>query len=176
MTTWNRSTGCPTHNFSLVVCKHPTATNPCRWLAVEECKNRGWWLPGGFVENGGDDFYTTAIKETIEEAGIHIEIKGILRVEHSMSFRRDGARQRVIFYAEPKHIDKIEPKSIPDEESLRAKWLSIKELQELSTKSPPFGLRGHELLDWATYIENGGTIYPTSILTNEHTPIPVPDT
>ena len=169
---WNRSSGCPTHNFSLVVCKHPTATNPSLWLAVEECKDRGWWLPGGFVENGGDDFYSTAIKETLEEAGIRIEIKGILRVEHTMSFRRDGARQRVIFYAEPKDPTQITPKSVPDDESLRAEWISIEELREKSKLPPPNGLRGKELLHWATYLENGGTIYPTSIVTTEHVPVP----
>ena len=163
---WNRNTGCPTHCFSLVVCRH--LINPKLWSAVEETNNRGWWLPGGFVENNGDDFYTTAIKETKEEAGIDITIKGILRIENSMN--KIGGRQRVIFYAEPKDFQNLEPKSIPDKESVCAKWLTI---DELTKKFHNNELRGIELLHWAKYIENGGAIYPIDILvSSEDTPIP----
>lgn len=152
------------HCFSLVVCReHATSS---RWLAVEENKNRGWWLPGGFVECG-DDHFSTAIKETLEEAGVKVTLKGILRIENGMN--RHGGRQRVIFYAEPEN-EKQTPKSQPDEESLGAAWLTVEELQAKRDVPPPNGLRGLELLDWATYIENGGTIYPLSILTAEHTP------
>ena len=61
--------------FSLVVCRESATSN--RWLAVEENKNRGWWLPGGFVECG-DDHLSTAIKETLEEAGVKVTLKGVL--------------------------------------------------------------------------------------------------
>ena len=154
------------HCFSLVVCRHPLTG---LWLAVEENKNRGWWLPGGFVECG-DNHHITAYKETMEEAGINIQLKGILRVENDMN--RRGGRQRVIFYAEPADPEQ-EPKSIPDDESRGAAWLSLAELLEKSYKKPPEGLRGRELLDWASYIENGGTIYPLALLRSEKTPVPI---
>ena len=153
------------HCFSLVVCRHPATR---RWLAVEESKERGWWLPGGFVECG-DGHYTTAIKETTEEAGIHVKLKGILRVENDMT--RGGGRQRVIFYAEPSDPAQT-PKSTPDNESLGAAWLTLAELRAKSHKPPPEGLRGRELLDWASYIENGGTIYPLAIFTSEQQGVP----
>ena len=165
---WNRSTGCPTHGFALVVCRHPLTQ---KWLAVLEQKNRGWWLPGGFVE-GGDDFVTTAHKECLEEAGINIDLKGVLRVEHSMDAAHRGARMRVIFYALPSDPNQI-PKQVADRESVKAEWLSLPELQDLSTKEPPEGLRGPELLDWAAYIENGGTIYPLEVFTTEHAAVPI---
>lgn len=164
---WNRDTGCPLHAFSLVVCRHPETK---LWLAVEEINHRGWWLPGGFVECG-DNHITTAIKETREEAGLTVKLKGILRVENEMT--RHGGRQRVIFYAEP--MDPTQPpKSTPDSESVRAAWLSRQELYEKSKLKPPQGLRGRELLDWATYLESGGTIYPLQILATEHDPVPQP--
>ena len=163
---WSRSTGCPFHCFSVVVCRHPITK---LWLAVEENKQRGWWLPGGFVENG-DDHFSTAIKETQEEAGIDITLKGILRVENTMT--RKGGRQRVIFYAEPSDPNQT-PKQEADEESVRAVWMSVDQLQDKSNCAPPKGLRGTELLDWAKYIEAGGTIYPMQILTTEKARIPL---
>lgn len=154
------------HCFSLVVCRESATSN--RWLAVNETKNRGWWLPGGFVECG-DNHRSTAIKETLEEAGVKITLKGVLRVENDMG-RHEG-RQRVIFYAEPEDEKQV-PKSIPDDESLGAAWLTLPELEAKQNWPPPKGLRGPELLQWASYIENGGTIYPLSLLTSESSPVP----
>lgn len=153
------------HCFSLVVCRKHSTSN--LWLAVEENKHRGWWLPGGFVECG-DDHFSTAIKETMEEAGVKVTLKGILRVENTMT--KHGGRQRIIFYAEPES-DQETPKSTPDEESLGAAWLTVNELRSKKELPPPSGLRGPELLEWATYIENGGTIYPLSIVSSEHAPV-----
>ena len=154
------------HAFSLVVCRHP---NTQKWLAVEETKSRGWWLPGGFVECG-ENHTTAAVRETKEEAGIDIVLKGILRVENEMN--QHAGRQRVIFFAEP--LDPTqEPKVVPDKESLGAKWMTVKELEEKDQLKPAGGgLRGRELLDWASYIENGGTVYPLALLSTEHTPVP----
>jgi 8-oxo-dGTP pyrophosphatase MutT (NUDIX family) len=152
---WNRETGCPTWGFSLVVCRHPDG----RFLAVQETRGRGWWLPGGFVEPG-DDYLSTAIKETQEEAGLQVQIKGLLRIECVMN--AIGARQRMIFYAEP--VDPNQPpKTIADEESLSAAWLSLADLRKKSLAFPPMGLRGPELLQWGEYLENGGPIYPLGL-------------
>ena len=59
-------------------------------------------------------------------------------------------------------------------ESLKAEWLTLEELTEKSRKLPPEGLRGPELLDWASYLENGGQIYPLELFVTEETPIPKP--
>ena len=153
------------HCFSLVVCRHPTTQ---LWLAVEEIKNRGWWLPGGFVECGGNHI-EAAIRETQEEAGVDVVLKAILRVENSM--HQHGGRQRVIFYAEPQDLEQS-PKQHPDQESLGAAWMSLEQLEEKKLLPPPTGLRGSELLDWARYIEGGGTIYPLSVFADESTKVP----
>ncbi len=93
---WDRSSGCPTHYFALAVVRHPKTR---LWLAVEETRDRGWWLPGGFVENEDpgalSSHEVTALKETREEAGIDIVIKGILRVESHLGTQ--SGRHRVVF-------------------------------------------------------------------------------
>lgn len=43
-------------------------------------------------------------------------------------------------------------------DSLEARWVSVEELKEIGKKLP--FLRAPELLDWATYLDNGGVIYP----------------
>jgi len=152
------------HCFSLIVVQHQ-GPGPAKgkYLTVEETRERGWWLPGGFVEPG-DDFVRTAHKETLEEAGIEIKLLGILRVENSMS--KFGGRQRIIFYAEPADPSQ-EPKSVADQESMSAQWLTRQELLTKQSQPAPQGLRGRELLHWATYLENGGAVYPLSLLGSE---------
>lgn len=51
-----------------------------KFLAVKEIGKRGWWLPGGKVDPP-EDFITAAKREAKEEAGIDVEIKGVLRIE-----------------------------------------------------------------------------------------------
>jgi phosphatase NudJ len=134
-------------------------------LTMAESRNRGWWLPGGFVECG-DNLVSTAHKETMEEAGVEIVLKGILRIESSMGKR--NARLRAIFYAHPADPTKP-PKSVPDKESNGAAYVTI---EQLRTWEKTGKLRGTELLDWAEYITNGGQIAPISFLTRESDPIP----
>jgi 8-oxo-dGTP pyrophosphatase MutT (NUDIX family) len=131
----------------------------------------GWWLPGGFVECG-DDHITTAAKETKEEAGIDINLVGLLGVQSSI--KKHGGRQRAIFLAVPKDLEQP-PKSVADEESKSAKWMTLDELKKLRALPPPIGLRGSELLEWAMYLEEGGPIYPLSTLAmSEHDAPKVP--
>ncbi len=55
-----------------MVVQHPDG----RFLAINESRGRGWWLPGGFVDPD-DDFESAAHRETLEEAGIKIKLEGI---------------------------------------------------------------------------------------------------
>lgn len=111
-----------TDGFSLVVCRHPDG----RFLAVKETKGRGWWLPAGHVD-AGQNFVEAALRETVEEAGLEVNLKGVLAVEHTLC-SNTTARMRVIFYAEPADPHAI-PKTIPDKESECAAWLSLSHLQ-----------------------------------------------
>ncbi|KAJ3279457.1 hypothetical protein HK104_001452, partial [Borealophlyctis nickersoniae] len=127
-----------------------------KFLVVDEAASQGWWLPGGGVDLN-EDLATAAVRETLEEAGVEITIKGILRFEYSPS--RHGFRVRIIFYAEPKPTSPP-PKTIPDYESAGACYVSEDELKQLP-------LRGHEPEMWFKYVANGGTVHPLSALGRE---------
>ena len=112
-----------TDGFSVVVCKHP---DDGRFLAVKETKRRGWWLPAGHVDSG-QNFVEAAFRETMEEAGVEVNLIGILAVEHTVSYD-NHARMRVIFYAEPCNPD-CTLKTIPDDESECAAWMTLEDLE-----------------------------------------------
>lgn len=105
---------CSTYNFSVVIVKNDRE----EFLAVKETKNRGWWLPAGRVDEG-ETFEEAAIRETLEEAGVKVKLKGILRVERSV--QGSSARMRVVFYAEPDPPHQV-PKVRPEGTGLQGDW------------------------------------------------------
>jgi 8-oxo-dGTP pyrophosphatase MutT (NUDIX family) len=93
--------------LTLVICRNKEG----KYLAVKESKNRGWWVPGGRVDPP-ESHAQAGVRETIEEAGIHVELKGILRTEFNICSQY-YQRLKVVYYAEP--IDENQkPKSRPD--------------------------------------------------------------
>jgi phosphatase NudJ len=119
-----------------------------------------WYLPAGRVE-AGEKFIEAAKRETLEEAGISIEVNGIIRIEHSPL--PNDTRIRLIVSATP--TDDTLPKQIPDEESLEAGWFTLEEIKRLP-------LRGFEVVDIFSYLEKGGFVAPLSMLTWEGEPFP----
>lgn len=149
------------YNFSLVVCKHPLTG---KYLLCQEFANQGFWLPGGAVD-AGESLTKAAIRECEEEAGITVQLKGLLGIEYdARQGDRGGSgesgyiRMRVTFYAEPVDLNQC-PKTIPDYESAGACWCSAEEI------NGAIKLRGHEPRHWVSYLGNGGIIYPMAILT-----------
>jgi ADP-ribose pyrophosphatase YjhB (NUDIX family) len=67
--------------------------------------------------HAGEDFAQAAIRETEEEAGLTVELTGVLRVEFTpaRSARKNYCRMRVIFAAKPRDPAQM-PKSVPDYE------------------------------------------------------------
>jgi phosphatase NudJ len=141
--------------FVLVVVR-----NGDRFLLIQEQQHdQTWYLPAGRVEPG-EAFIAAARRETLEEAGIPIEIEGILRIEHSSTVF-GGARIRVIFVARP--ADDTSLKSQPDEHSLQASWFTLAQLRTVT-------LRGSEVRAIFSYVAKGGPIYPLSLITYEGAP------
>lgn len=152
-----------THNFAVVVCRH----NDGRWLAVRETNNRGWWLPAGLVDSG-ETFTQAAKRQSLEEAGMKVDLRGILRIEHSV-YGPTHARMRVVFFAVPQEGQR--PKQVADQRSEEARWVTLEELKGWAKVSP--GLRGPELLEWGGYVERGGVIAPIQLLCREDEKIPL---
>jgi len=140
-----------TANFGVVICKSlETEENaPNEYLAVDEKKDRGWWLPAGFVDPG-ETVAAGAKRECVEEAGVHTELTGVLRIEYG------ECRCRFVYSALP--IDNLqEPKSIPDSESNGAAWFTLKKMKQMMKSGIKF--RGPELLNFGYQIDKG-YIYP----------------
>lgn len=118
----------------------------------------------------GDSFYDAAVRETQEEAGIDVDIKGILRVEYSKNSygSQSNSRMRVIFYAEPKDENQ-KPKSIPDKESLEGRYVTVKEFVKFKK------IRGPEIVEWGSYLDKGGLIYPLEFFTECFAKVKAPD-
>lgn len=152
----------PTWTFAMVVVRRGDTF----LLVHERSHGQSWYLPGGRVEPG-EEIEGAAMRETLEEAGVHIVLEGLLRVEHSPD-RSGSARCRVFFVARPDGDPT--PKSTPDEESLEARWVTLDEAAKLP-------LRGPEVVEILRYVATGGAIYPLSVLTYEGarwTPRPAP--
>jgi len=138
------------YEFALVICRNPLNG---KFLAIDETKERGWWIPGGGVD-AGENFREAAIRECKEEASIDISIKGILKIEHDL-LEDTNFKMRVIFYAEPINPHQ-NPKSIPDDDSNCAEWLTI---EEFAGKPHT---RGPELIEFGKQVEEGN-IFPLSV-------------
>lgn len=112
-----------------------------------------------FVRTGG-------VRETLEEAGVAIEMKALLRLEHQP--RRSATRLRAIFYAEPVSNSgdgggagetdcagadaACRAKTIPDFESAGAAWMSVDEMEGSGVR-----WRNEEPLYWCKAVADGTT-------------------
>lgn len=142
----------PTWTFVLVVVRRDD-----RFLVVHERKHgQLWYLPAGRVELG-ESLHEAAHRETLEESGIPIVLEGVLHLQHT-PVPLSGTRLRVVFVARP--ADDRPPKSVPDEESLEARWVTLEELDELP-------LRGDEVRRLCEHVASGGAIYPLAVLGRE---------
>ncbi len=128
-----------------------------RFLVVRENKGQqAWYLPAGRVEPG-ETLHNAARRETMEEAGVAINLEGVLRVEHTPQI--DGsARCRVFFVATP--ADDTAPKSVADQESIEARWVTLEQMAQMELRSP-------EVLEIFSYVAGGGPVYPLGILAQE---------
>jgi len=133
-----------------------------RFLLIQEAKHeQRWYFPAGRIEPG-ETILEAARRETLEEAGIPIEAEGFLRIEHSV-LPNGLARVRFLILAHP--ADDTPPKSQPDEESLRAMWVTRDALDQLS-------LRSSEVRQVIDYLSSGAPVYPLSLVVPEYSPYP----
>ncbi len=142
----------PTWAFAITIVRRDN-----RFLLVQEDKpGQPWYFPAGLVELG-EGFPQAAVRETLEEAGVSVRLNGILKMVHTP--RDDSSRLRVVFVAEP--VGDPTPKSIPDEHSLQARWVSSVELDD-------YLLRGESVRQLIRELEQGCPVFPLSVLETEH--------
>jgi len=145
---------CPTWFFALVVVRRED-----RFLMVRERKHgQLWYLPAGRVEPG-ERLVDAAPRETLEEHGLRVVLTGILRIEHTPGV--GATRVRVFFVARP--LDDTPPKSVADEHSLGARWVTLDEMRALP-------LRGDEVGEVLTAVHAGAAVHPLTLLTDETRP------
>ncbi|HVZ31869.1 MAG TPA: NUDIX domain-containing protein, partial [Polyangiaceae bacterium] len=126
-----------------------------RFLLTQERKYGSTWsIPGGRVE-AGESLTQAAVREVFEETGVPIQLDGILRVEHTPG---EHTRVRVLFMGSP--LDDTPPKTMADDESLGAAWLTLEEIRKLP-------LRGAELGALLESIVNGRQVFPLELLGDE---------
>lgn len=136
----------PTHWIVLVVVRRDG-----RFLLVNELHHAGWFLPAGRVEPT-EPLAHAARREVLEESGVHVEVTGLLRVEHRPS--EHGCRVRVFVVAEP--LGAAVPRSTPNAHTREARWVTLDELRELP-------LRTTEVVEVLEAVEGGLPVVPWSI-------------
>jgi ADP-ribose pyrophosphatase YjhB (NUDIX family) len=95
----------------------------------EECRDK-WFLPGGQVNNG-EPITDAAIREVKEEAGINAKLTGLLYIDQLLHDNND--RIRFVFTAE--YVSGT-IKEIEDEHSMKARWVSLEEIENIDLRSP----------------------------------------
>ena len=133
-----------------------------RYVMIQEAMpKRGypWFIPAGVVEPG-ESIVEAAKRETMEEAGLEVEPRHILRIEHFIPYDQDQQHPtaelwRFVIAAEARGG---ELKTIADEHSIQAQWFQPDEMHDLTLRSDEvFDLieihqRGEPALPMASYI------------------------
>ena len=114
-------------------------------------------MPAGRVDPG-ESLISGGIRETLEEGGIHIEIKSVLNVSFT-----DALRVIYLGHSVSGHDDT--PKTLPDFESAGAIWVSVKSVEDKLTPSHCRSGRATEPLIWFPKVANGTKGIS---ITNEH--------
>lgn len=118
-----------------------------KYLLVEE-RDGTFYLPAGRVEPG-ENLLAAAVRETAEEAGIVVGLRGILGFDHADS--GTSAKMRFAFVGYPAVVG--EPKRVSDDHSRGAGWFTKAEVRRLPLRHP-------EVLTWIERFEAGAPLLP----------------
>ncbi|KAK9727630.1 putative 8-oxo-dGDP phosphatase NUDT18 [Basidiobolus ranarum] len=131
-----------------------------KFLMIEERGDAGYWFPGGEIDPEETPM-EAAVRETKEESGIDIELRGFLHYEHELGDKNgeDYSKYETrlwVFLGVPRYDHQI-PKSLPDYETNGACWVHLEELDNPSIK-----LRTEHPKTWFHHVNRGGHIRPLS--------------
>lgn len=118
-----------------------------KYLIVEE-RDGTFFLPAGKVEPG-ENLMAAAVRETAEEAGMLVGLRGLLGFDHSQ-FSDGTTKMRFAFVGYPALGA---PKQVADQHSRGAGWFTKLEVEHLP-------LRHLEVLTWIERYELGTPLLP----------------
>lgn len=114
-------------------------------LLIQRSDNGNWSMPGG-AQDPGESLTRTAVRETLEESGVHVRVIGLVGIftdpRHVVHYTsNDEVRQEftVIYRAEYVQGDPTE-----SAESIRVGWFTAEELADLA-----MDLSQRKRIDWA---------------------------
>lgn len=105
-------------------------------LMIRRSDNDNWALPGGAMDLG-ESLPAAAVRETVEETGVHVEITGLVGIytdpRHVILYTSNNeVRQEfsVVFLARP-----LSGEPTPSDESREVRWMPKGELADLAMDS-----------------------------------------
>lgn len=120
-----------------------------RYLAVQE-RDGTFYLPAGRVDPG-ENLMAAAIRETAEEAGTMIGLRGLLGIDHEWCAATRRMRLRFVFVGYPAVM--APPKRHVDKHSRGAAWVTKTELAALPLRHP-------EVITWIDRYEAAAPLLP----------------
>jgi len=136
-------------SFALVVVEHPSrdCAGSRRFALVHEIDDRGWWLPGGGIDDG-EDCIVGGTRECHEEAGVSA-FAGPLRL---LRVEITRGRLRWILHGV---AASNELKTTSDDDSQGAIWATAAETRQLEQSGAPNPyLRGPEPEMWFDFVDS----------------------
>ena len=127
-----------------------------KWCATHE--TRGWYMPAGRMDYG-ESAETGAKREALEEAGIHVNLTNIVRIDFTPGFY---TRIRILYKAVPQdESSQLRDISQRDEEIIEAKWVEPEELTDGRA------VRSTEMIDLFRFLNTNPYLFPTSLVDSE---------
>ncbi|MGC5019399.1 NUDIX hydrolase [Micromonospora sp. DT47] len=103
-----------------------------RVLLIQRTDNGLWALPGG-AQDFGEYIAETAVRETREEAGIEVEVTGVVGIytnpNHVVEYSDGEVRQRFSICFRARYVDGDPTTS---DESSAVRWVPVDELESLA--------------------------------------------
>jgi ADP-ribose pyrophosphatase YjhB (NUDIX family) len=122
----------PRANSIVVACTVFVTDEEDRVLLIRRTDNGLWAIPGG-AQDFGEYIAETAVRETKEEAGIDIEVTGLVGVytnpNHVMAYTDGEVRQQFSICFRARYLS---GKPTPSDESSEVRWIRQNELDALN--------------------------------------------